>query len=423
MTDERYTPIDFSDTTLFHPLKLNDNVTLQHRAVLAPLTRMRANSNHELRNETEYTSSEEWKEYISKSYNKTGDKTRGLVEEYYYQRSQRPGTLLISEATFISPQAGGYDNAPGIWSDAQVEQLKKVVDAVHENKSFMFVQLWNLGRAAIPALLKRDGLSYLSASDVYNEINDAYDCKSIAAKCDNPLRGCTIEEIEQFKKDYLKAAENAFKAGADGVEIHSANGYLLNQFLDLNSNKRTDQYGPQSYENRSRFLFETYDLLVNQFGPGKVAVRLSPYGLFNGMTGPHHLEDTLGVYTYIYKQFELRRKDNKGPAYISLMEPRVADLTKNEGEGVVEGVTNDFIFENFGGVVIKAGDMVLGNKFAKEAIQHNDKTLLAYGRYFISNPDLVDRLEKKLPLNRYIRDTFYTPDFKGYVDYPYYHEE
>ncbi|KAF0274322.1 hypothetical protein FOG51_00696 [Hanseniaspora uvarum] len=423
MFDQRYTPVELKNTNLFKSIKLNDNVTLQHRAVMAPLTRLRADSNHALRNETDYTSSEEWKEFISKPYNKTGDKVRGLVEEYYHQRSQRPGTLIISEATFISPQAGGYDNAPGIWNDAQTEQLKKIVDAIHENKSYMFVQLWNLGRAAIPALLQRDGLAFLSASDVYNETNDVYDCKSIALKCGNLLRGCTIEEIEQFKKDYVNAARNAFKAGADGVEIHSANGYLLNQFLDLGSNTRTDQYGPQSYENRTRFLFETYDLLAKEFGSDKIGLRLSPYGVFNGMTGPDHLEDTQGLYTYIYQQFESRKKENNGPAYISLMEPRVGDLTKNEGEGVIEGVTNDFIFENFSGVVLRAGDLILGNDFTKEIIEQNDRTLVAYGRYFIANPDLVDRLEKELPVNKYNRDTFYTPDFKGYTDYPYYHQE
>ena len=423
MSDERYTPVELKNTNLFKPLKLNDNVTLQHRAVMAPLTRLRADSNHVLRNETDYTLTEEWKEFISKPYNKTGDKVRGLVEEYYHQRSQRPGTLVISEATFISPQAGGYDKAPGIWNDAQTEQLKKVVDAIHENKSYIFVQLWNLGRAAIPALLQKDGLAYLSASDVYNETNDIYDCKSIALKTGNLLRACTIEEIDQFKKDYVNAARNSFKAGADGVEIHSANGYLLNQFLDLGSNTRTDKYGPQSYENRSRFLFEAYDLLVEEFGSDKIALRLSPYGLFGGMTGPQNLEDTIGLYTYIYQQFELRKKENKGPAYISLMEPRVADLTKKDGEGAIEGVSNNFIFDHFSGYVVRSGDLVIGSDFTQEILEQNNKTLIGYGRFFISNPDLVERLEKKLPVNKYDRDTFYSDEFNGYVDYPYYHEE
>ena len=188
---------------------------------------------------------------------------------------------------FISPQSGGYDTAPGIWNDAQAEQLKKVVDAIYENKSYMFVQLWNLGRAAIPSCLKRDGLAYLSAFDVNNKANDVYDCN-------------IIKEIEQFKKDYLYAAGKAFKAG---VEIHSANGYILNQFLDLGFNTRTDQHGSQSYENKSRFLFETYDLLIKEFGSDNIALRLTPYGLFNGITGTDHLEDTIGLYTYVYQQF------------------------------------------------------------------------------------------------------------------------
>ncbi|KAF0269875.1 hypothetical protein FOG48_01048 [Hanseniaspora uvarum] len=246
---------------------------------------------------------------------------------------------------------------------------------------------------------------------------------SIALKCGNLLRACTIEEIDQFKKDYVNAARNSFKAGADGVEIHAANGYLLNQFLDLGSNTRTDKYGPQSYENRSRFLFEAYDLLVEEFGSDKIALRLSPYGLFGGMTGPQNLEDTIGLYTYIYQQFELRKKENKGPAYISLMEPRVADLTKKDGEGAIEGVSNNFIFDHFSGYVVRSGDLVIGSDFTQEILEQNNKTLIGYGRFFISNPDLVERLEKKLPVNKYDRDTFYSDEFNGYVDYPYYHEE
>ncbi|CAI8508487.1 unnamed protein product [Hanseniaspora opuntiae] len=263
MIDKRYTPVSLKETNFFKPLKLNSKVTLNHRGVMAPLTRFRADYDHVPRLDTDYTNSAEWKEFKEQNHDKLDtSKSRGLVEEYYYQRSKRPGTLLVSEATYISAAAGGDDYIPGIWNDKQTGAWKKIIDGIHENKSFFFVQLWNIGRQANPKILKRDGFPYLSASGVYNERNDFVPSKKLAEESNNPLRACTIEEIESFKKDYVNATRNAFKAGADGVEIHAANGYLLNQFLDLGSNKRTDKYGPQSFENRSRFLFEVYDLLV-----------------------------------------------------------------------------------------------------------------------------------------------------------------
>lgn len=421
MIDKRYTPVALKNTNFFKPLKLNSKITLKHRGVMAPLTRFRADFDHVPRLDKDYLKSSEWKNFLASSESKIDTTSqRGLVEEYYYQRSLRPGTLVLSEATYISPAAGGDDFIPGIWNKTQVNAWKQIINTVHQNKSFFFLQLWNIGRQANPKILRRDGFPYLSASGVYNERNDFVPSKKIAEESNNVLRACTIEEIENFKKDYVNATKNALEAGADGVEIHAANGYLLNQFLDLGSNKRTDQYGPQSFENRSRFLFEVYDLLAKEFGSEKIGLRLSPYGVFGGMTGDKNIKDTNALYAYIYDEFEKRRQAGKGPVYISIMEPRCADITKNEGSGALEGVSNDYIFDHYKGVVIRAGDLILGNQFTKEIVDQNDRTLCMFGRYFISNPDLIDRLENEWPVNKYNRNTFYTRDFKGYVDYPYY---
>lgn len=424
MFDKRYVPVSLKNTNFFKPLKLNDKITLKHRGAMAPLTRFRADFDHVPRLDLQYLESPEWKEFVANNKDIVDtDSKRGLVEEYYYQRSLRPGTLIISEATYISAAAGGDDYIPGIWNDSQVKAWKQIISTVHKNESFFFVQLWNIGRQANPKILKRDGYPYLSASGEYNERNDFVPSKQLAEKADNPLRGCTIEEIESFKKDYVNATKNAFAAGADGVEIHAANGYLINQFMDLGSNKRTDQYGPQTYENRSRLLFEVYDLLAKEFGGDKVGLRISPYGVFGGMTGDKDIKDTNSFYTYVYDQFEKRRKEGNGPVYISIMEPRCSDITKNEGAGALEGVSNDYVFDHFKGVVIRAGDLILGNKFTKEIVDANDRTLCMFGRYFIANPDLIDRLENEWPMNKYDRNTFYSRSTKGYVDYPYYKKD
>lgn len=416
MSDSRYIPTSLKTTNFFKPLKLTSQITLQHRGALAPLTRFRADQEHVLGQSKDYAETEEWKKFAAEPSNKVGNKTRGLVEEYYYQRSQKEGSLLITEATFISPKAGGYDNAPGIYNDNQVKSLTIVADAVHENKSFIFVQLWNLGRAGDPAVLSRDGLPYLSASDKYITVGDYMETQKKAEESGNKLRPVTLEEIDEFKKDYVAAARNAFKAGVDGVELHSANGYLLNQFLDKKSNQRTDKYGSQNYENRSRLLLEVFDELVEEFGNEKVALRLSPFGAFGDMSGSEFSDDTIAFYSYLYKEFEERRLGAKGPVYISLVEPRDEGVSSE----ITQKFSNEFIFDNFGGVVVRAGNILTDNEYTKKIINQNDRTVIAFGRYFIANPDLIERLENGWPINSYNRATFYTPGFKGYVDYPYY---
>lgn len=411
------------NTNLFKPLNLSKNITLQHRAVLGPLTRFRADSEHALKQTTDYTETEEWKKFIAEPANKTGEKTRGLVEEYYHQRSQRPGTLVITEGTFPFRQAGGYDFAPGIYSKKQVESLAKVAAAVHANGSYLFVQFWNLGRVADPSVLKRDGLDYVSASDKYITQGAGSDKQEIAKHSNNLLRPLSIAEIEAFKKNYVTATRKSFEAGADGVEIHAAGGYLINGFFDKGINKRSDKYGSQSFENRARFYLEIFDLVVSEFGADRVGTKFSPFTDVNDLSCYADISDTIAFYSYLVDQLEQRRQQGKGPVYLCLQEPRLDEVFSGEISTDYGVISNEFAIQRFGGVIIRAGNFSNDFNFAQKAVNNDDKTLLLYGRHFISNPDLVDRLENNWPLNGYDRSTFYASTYKGYVDYPYYKKE
>ena len=384
-----FKPVALGETNLFKPIKVG-SCELKHRVVLPPLTRMRAHHPGNVPNK-------DW------------------AAEYYGQRSKRPGTMLITEGTFTSAQAGGYDNVPGIWSKEQVAEWKKIFARVHENGSFIWPQLWALGRQAFPGVLARDGLRYDSASD------DLYmddGMKEQALKSKNPQHGLTKDEIKQYIKDYIQAAKNAIEAGADGVEIHNANGYLLNQFLDPISNHRTDEYGG-SIENRARFTLEVVDAVVEAVGVDRVGIRFSPYSTYGVMSGQDPL--IVAQYAYVIGELEKRAKEGKRLAYIHLIEPRLDLLMPGDDETKDLGQTNDFAYSIWKGLVIRSGNLAIHPEAVKNMVK-DDRTLIAYGRYFIANPDLVDRLEKGLPLNKYDRSTFYTMSAEGYIDYPTYEE-
>ncbi|SCU99487.1 LADA_0H20076g1_1 [Lachancea dasiensis] len=386
-----FKPVAFKDTNLFKPMAIGDT-EVQHRAVMCPLTRMRAHSPGNVPNK-------DW------------------AVKYYDQRSKAPGTMIITEGTFPSPQCGGYDNAPGIWSEEQVAGWKKIFSKIHENKSFAWVQLWVLGRQAPPDTLKRDGLRYDSASDeVY--MDAASEAK--AKECDNKQHGLTKAEIKQYIADYVQAAKNSIAAGADGVEIHSANGYLLNQFLDPISNKRTDEYGG-SIENRARFALEVVDAVVDAVGHKKVGIRFSPFGVFGVMSGGAE-PSIIAQYAYVVGELEKRARAGKGLAYIHLVEPRVTNPFFAEGQGWYKEGSNEFVSSIWKGPIIRAGNYAMDPQAALKDVQQDDRTLIGYGRLFIANPDLVSRLENGLPLNSYDRDTFYAFTDKGYIDYPTYSE-
>lgn len=383
-----FKPIALGDTNLFKPIKIGNN-ELKHRVVMPPLTRMRAHHPGNVPNK-------DW------------------AVEYYDQRSRRPGTLIITEGSFPSPQCGGYDNAPGIWSKEQIEQWKKIFAKIHENKSFVWVQLWVLGRQAFADSLARDGLPYVSASD---EIYMSEEQREKAIKSNNPQHGLTKEEIKEYIQYYVQSAKNSIAAGADGVEIHSANGYLLNQFLDPISNKRTDEYGG-SIENRARFTLEVVDAVTEAIGCDKVGIRFSPYGTFGTMSGGQE-PLTVAQYAYVLGELEKRAKAGKRLSFVHIVEPRVTDPFFTEGEGEYHEGTNDFVYSIWKGPIIRAGNLALHPEDVKEMVR-DERTLIGYGRFFISNPDIVDRVEKGLPLNKYVRETFYAMTTEGYTDYPTY---
>ena len=385
-----FKPVALGDTNLFKPIKIGD-CELQHRCVYPPLTRMRAAHPGNVPNK-------DW------------------AAEYYDQRSKFPGSMLITEGAFISAQAGGYDNAPGIWSDEQVAEWKKIFAKVHENKSFLWVQLWALGYASYPDTMARDGLRYDAPSE--NPYMDA-ESKEKAKKANNPQHSLTKAEIKEYIDNYVKAAKNSLAAGADGVEIHSANGYLLNQFLDPNVNQRTDEYGG-SIENRSRFALEVVDALVEAVGESKVGIRFSPYGTFNTMSGGAET-GIVAQFAHIIGELEKRARAGKRLAYIHLVEPRVTNPFLTEGTGEYDDGTNDFVYSIWKGPIIRAGNLALHPEITTEMVK-DDRTLCAFGRYWIANPDFVERVQKGLPLNKYNRDTFYKMSAEGYIDYPTYDE-
>ncbi|CAN6639827.1 NADPH dehydrogenase 1 [Trichomonascus vanleenenianus] len=351
---------------LFQKMQVG-NMLLQHRIALPPLTRNRADDNHV---------------------------PTDLMTEYYTQRSSRPGTLTVTEATLIAKRVRGHLRAPGIWSEDQVTAWKKVFDRIHANKSFVYLQLWAVGRHTNSGEL--EGEDYVSASDVPLADRSA-------------PRPLTVSEIKQYVQSYVDGAKNAIAAGADGVEIHSANGYLLDQFLNANTNKRTDQYGG-SIENRARFTLEVVDAVVEAVGAERVALRLSPWSTFG--------EVDLGVspipqFSYLTEEIERRARKGKKLAYLSVVEPRVKgslDLENWVG-------SNDFVAQIWSGPLLRAGAM--HQKENRDAALKYDRSIIAMGRAFIANPDLVNRLENGIELNPYDRATFYGGTAVGYTDYPF----
>lgn len=343
---------------------------LKHRIVMAPMTRLRADDNHI---------------------------PHQIMIDYYSQRASVPGTLLITEASFISPESRGRDeNAPGIFTRRQIEEWQKVTNEVHRKKSYIFMQLWHVGRAARQNALSKAGLEMVSSSDI-----------PIRPQSPAP-RPMTTEEIWECIKAFATAAKNAIEAGFDGVEIHGANGYLIDQFTQDTCNKRTDEWGG-SIENRSRFCVEIAKAVSQAVGPDRTAIRLSPFSDFQGM----RMKEPIPQFTYLITQ--LRSLDL---AYLHLIEPRVSgnvDRVVNETESL------DFALKTWdkAGPVILAGGYTLEK--ATQALETKDEAIaFAFGRYFISNPDLPFRLANQIPLTRYERDTFYSVKSpKGYNDYDF----
>ena len=322
------------------------------------------------------------------------DQLHGL---YYEQRAS--AGLIITEGSQVSKKAVGYINTAGIHTDAQVEGWKKVTKRVHDKGGKIFIQLWHVGRMSHPDFHNGD---LPVSSSALNPNAKSYTPEGF--KDTVTPKAMTIQEIKQTVKDFQDAAANAVKAGFDGVEIHSSNGYLFHQFFNNSSNNRIDEYGG-SIENKTRFFFEVLDAIKQVIPQEKIGARFNPS--LNGLFGMTMDEETIPTFEYIIKKL-----NDYNLAYVHLSEP-FTDVS--EIPYAVKEIAKHFRPLYNGTLMINAGfDQEKGNK----VIEDGDADLVAYGKLFISNPDLVARFENNLEQAEWDEDTFYTTGEKGYTDYP-----
>ncbi|KIV92828.1 hypothetical protein PV10_04093 [Exophiala mesophila] len=362
------TPPQWQDSKLFKPLQIGQ-VKLAHRMVMAPMTRFRADD-----------------AYVPLPFATT----------YYTQRASVPGTLIITEGTLVSENAGGYTNVPGIWSETQIEEWRKITKAVHDQGSYIVLQLWSLGRTADPTVASRIGIKFASSS-----------AQAITPGATPVPAELTRAEIQGLVQDHAKAAWNAvMKAGFDGVEIHGANGYLIDQFTQNVCNTRTDEYGG-SVENRSRFALEVAAAVVAAVGADKVGIRLSPYSTFQGMG----MKNPRPQFTHLLQGLRQLKL-----AFIHLVESRVSG-----NADVEEGENLDFAIDAWADtspIIIAGGFRAETARKAVDEQYPARDIAIAFGRSFTSNPDLPFRIRKGIDVVPYDRDTFYSSGLEeGYIDY------
>ncbi|NLR93362.1 alkene reductase [Flammeovirga agarivorans] len=345
------------------------NTSLNNRIVMAPMTRCRAENNI----------------------------PNKLMAEYYAQRAS--AGLIITEGTAPSKNGLGYARIPGIYSEAQVEGWKKVTQAVHQQGGKIFIQLMHTGRASHPLNMEADTRvvapsPIVLSGEMYtdSEGNQPYPVPE----------QMTEQDIQEAIQEFVNAAKNSIEAGADGVELHAANGYLINQFLSPLSNQRTDSYGG-SAENRNRFAIEVAQAVIDAIGADKVGVRISPYGVFNDLAPFEGIDEQ---YLSLVDAF-----NNLGVVYLHLVD--------HSGMGAPEVPVSikEKLKEAFNNTFIASGG--LDRKKAIDILEADQGDLVAFGRPFISNPDLVHRLKDDLELTPPDFDTFYTPGEKGYTDYAF----
>lgn len=348
---------------LNQPLKIGE-LNLPNRVVLAPLTRCRADQ---------------------------GRVPNTLMAEYYAQRAS--AGLIISEATSVSAQGVGYPDTPGIWSDEQVDGWKKITQAVHAAGGRIFLQLWHVGRVSHPLYLNGELPVAPSAIAPQGHVSLLRPKQEFVAP-----RALDISEIPGIVEAYRKGAENAKRAGFDGVEIHGANGYLLDQFLQDGSNHRTDAYGG-SIENRARLMLEVTDAVISVWGAGRVGMHLAP------RCDSHSMGDSNPLATFGYVAEQLGKR---GIAFIFTRESRAADSISPQ------------LKKRFGGALI--ANEGFNRTTAQQVIMAGEADAVSWGKEFIANPDLPRRLFLDASLNPYHPETFYgygQPDRKvGYTDYP-----
>ena len=354
---------------LFESYNLN-GISLKNRAVMAPMTRSRATSEHV---PTE------------------------LMAEYYGQRSG--AGLIITEGTSPSPNGSGYARIPGIYSDEQTEAWKSITNAAHQGGAKIFLQIMHTGRVSHP-LNMEEGAEVLSASATAAENTQMYTDQEGMQPLPLP-KEMTQEDIDHVIGEYVTAAKNAVEAGFDGVELHGANGYLIEQFINPSCNQRQDKYGG-SAENRARFVLEVAAKVIDAIGSEKVGIRLSPHGAFNDINPFENEEET-----FVYLAKELKAL---GITYIHLVDHSAM------GTPAVPVELKTTIRDAFGGTIIISGgyDYESAQKDLAEGLGH----LVAFGRPFLANPDLLERFQQGAELNAPNFDTFYTPGEAGYTDYP-----
>jgi len=350
---------------LFSPLSLG-SLTLPNRIIMAPLTRCRALQ--------------------------PGDIPWALNAEYYQQRAS--AGLIISEATQISPQGKGYAYTPGIYSEAQIQGWRKVTEAVHQAGGHIFAQLWHVGRISHPDIQPESQLPV--APSALRPAGEAF--TETGFKPFVTPRALGLDEIPSIVDDYRQATANALEAGFDGVEIHAANGYLLDQFLRDGTNQRTDGYGG-SIANRCRLLLEVIEAACQVYAADRIGVRLSPTNPFNDMTD----SDPEAHFGYLVDQL-----NPLGLAYLHIVERMLPDDD------------TDFDFKalraRYQGVYMTNGGYTPESAASSVAAGHSD--LVAFGKAYIANPDLVERVQLGAMLNEADPNTFYSGNEQGYTDYP-----
>ena len=358
---------------MFTPVNLGA-IQLKNRLVMTPLTRMRAID---------------------------GDVPSLLAKTYYAQRAS--AGLIITEATQISPLGKGYPATPGIYSPEQTAAWKEIVAAVHAKGGSIVAQLWHVGRISHSSLHPEQGLP--EAPSAIAATGQTYGADWQLHNYEIPT-AMTSEDIARLLKEFEAAAQNAKAAGFDGIEIHSANGYLLDQFLHDNTNQRSDEYGG-SIENRLRLLSQVIEVVSKVFPKDRVGVRLSPYGTFNDMSDSDPVALFTGVITML---------NSHHLAYVHMIEPR--STSAGGGDQVLEDapITSELFRAAYQGKFITAGgyDQAMGEKVLEDGLAD----AVAYGRLYIANPDLVERFQQGAPLNPYNRATSYGGNEVGYTDYP-----
>ena len=358
---------------LFSPLKVGA-LTLPNRVFMAPLTRLRSIE--------------------------PGDIPTPLMAEYYRQRAS--AGLIITEATQISFQAKGYAGAPGLHTQEQLNAWKKITQAVHEEGGHIAVQLWHVGRISHNSLQPNQQAPVAPsaiAADTRTTVRDETGAW-VRVPCSTP-RALETEEIPGIINDFRQATANAREAGFDYIELHAAHGYLLHQFMSPASNQRSDQYGG-SIENRTRLTLEVVDATAAEWGSEHIGIRISPLGPFNGLDNGEDQEEAA-----LYLIDELNKRHI---AYLHISEPDWA------GGKPYSDAFRDAVRARFQGVIVGAGAYTAEK--AEDLIEKGFIDAVAFGRSYISNPDLVARLQQQAPLNEPDGDTFYGGGAKGYTDYP-----